>query len=310
MFPDAALSLLALVVLVAVIWRLSREDPSSSAPESSLPRARKSVLSLRKFLFAIAGMFVVIYIVLTLYLHRKISENKVAYAELFAQGGGAHRLLHSDAETRYWREGGTYDQFRNVTVLPNGALEFRVDFPFAGRFYLIPRPGGNSGYLQWNCVTADSPWLRSLWLDCAHIPDFKPDLPILVDRDNVHVLYFDSNKMNEQGMSEEGREQFGKFISSLTGPWIRQVLRVEITAYSDPVGTVKNNLVVANARAAYAREAFVARGISRDSISERVIGSEFQEARNCAKEPKGNPRDLCFTKNRRVEIRVSYRMEV
>jgi hypothetical protein len=298
--------ILPMTALNSVLWGVVLMKAGYSLREIAQGKVK---LSVRFWFTGIVGICAITYLVMLSHFQSQLAVVKLAYALVFAERT-VPRLIHTEQDRKALLEslGPIVGDVNSISVLPNGSVEIRPPLSLGGRYYLVPRPPSASG-IVWDCITPDISWMRYVAVGCIYDDSFKPEAPILAEAGTAHTLYFEFNKSDDQGATPENLEQFEKFVSSLFAPYVRQLRQVEITAYADPVGSSKNNLRVANARAAYVREALVARGVPRDLILARVIGAESEEALKCSQESDDVARERCFRATRRVDIRVKYGIE-
>jgi outer membrane protein OmpA-like peptidoglycan-associated protein len=198
---------------------------------------------------------------------------------------------------------------KNFHLLANGSLEVLIDGKPNARVYwrLVPK---SSGPEAWECISPDIANLPERLEDCRYNPSFKKDEPIRIDYKVEHWLLFEFDHSDEKGLTQGAREGFQRFLGQVTPLPTQQVLNVQLTGYADPMGDAKRNVRLAEARAAYAREAFVALGIDRSQINIRVIGADPKPARACPDNIPREERIHCFAPSRRVDVAVTVRKDV
>ena len=198
---------------------------------------------------------------------------------------------------------------KNFRLLANGSLEALVDGKPNARVYwrLVPRP---DGFETWECISPDIANLPERLEGCRYNPSFQKDEPIRIDHKVEHWLLFEFDHDDERGLTRGAREGFQLFLGQVTPLPTRQVLNVQLTGYADPIGDAKRNVRLAEARAAYAREAFAALGIDRSQIHIRVIGADPKPPRACPENMAREERIHCFAASRRVDIAVTVRNDI
>ncbi len=259
----------------------------------------------RRALFLLAGLFVLTYLGAAGSIHRKISIIKSAYAEIY-YSNSAGPLLRPDMYGQYLLQ---QPQLADVRILTNGVLEIPGSLLVGGRYYLTPRPD-SSGRLEWNCTTKEMWWLRYVYPDCFYDTTYRPDLPVVADIYRNHALYFEFNKADAEGLDSQTLEKLATFTASLSTPLVREIVKVEITAYADPIGSHKNNIRVSNARAAFVREFMIERGVPRNRVLERVMGPDDKYEKGCEHLETREEQVRCFQWARRVDVVAVYRGEI
>ena len=232
---------------------------------------------------------------------RDLSMVKVAVAEY---------LQTNDALPRKVADLGVGEQFpKNFRLLGNGSLEVRVDGNPNARVYWRLMPSATS-FARWECVSPDIANLSERLEDCRYDPSFRKDEPIRMDYNTEHRLLFEFDRTDEKGLTQGIRGGFQRFLSDVAPLPTRQVLSVQLTGYADPMGDAKRNVRLAEARAAYVREAFAGIGINRSQISIRVIGADPNPVRACPASMPREERIYCFGMSRRVDVVVTVRKDM
>lgn len=230
-----------------------------------------------------------------------LSMVKVAVAEY---------LQTNDALPRKAADLGIGDQLpKHFHVKENGAIEVLVDGNPNARVYWRLNPSATS-FARWECVSPDIENLAEYLKDCRYDPSFRKDEPIRMDYSTEHRLLFEFDRTDDKGLPQGVRDQFQRFQKDIAPLPTRQVLAVQLTGYADPMGDAKRNIRLAEARAAYVREAFAAIGINRSQINIRVIGSDPNPARACPESMPREERIYCFGMSRRVDIAVTVRKDM
>lgn len=231
---------------------------------------------------------------------------KIANAVHYSEGGGLLR------DIRYLNESnGTNKWKKKVKIHSSGVFEFYPGGKPDKKVFFIPkRSKFNNPYFSWSCISRDYYNINYHIKECRFDKNYRLPERIQEERVRTHRILFKFNQSGEEGLSKYGQGKFKKFLLEITPTDYNQIVLVEITGYTDPMGSSRRNIKLADSRVAYVREAFAELGIDRHRISTRVIGADPKPVKPCPQTMLREERIECFAQSRRAVIKVTYKEDL